>query len=115
MFRRVVLAMTFIAALGLGGLAMTNTADAWRWGRVYYPYSTYYYGRPVVSYGRGPYYGVPYRTYYGGYCFRRRIYGGPYYGGYYYGPPAYYYRPVPRVALRIGYSASAAEVSTRVA
>ncbi len=99
MFRRIMLAITFVAALGAAGLATPNTADAWRGNRGYY--SGYYYGPRVY----GGYVG-PYRTYYpGGYV--RRYYApryyAPYYGPYYYGEPGYYYRPAPRVALRIGW------------
>jgi hypothetical protein len=104
MFRRILLAMTFIVALG-AGLATPNTADAWRWNGGYY--SGYYYGPRV--YGG---YAGPYRTYYpGGYVTRTygpRVYApryyAPTYGSYYYGSPDYYYyRPAPRVALRVGW------------
>jgi hypothetical protein len=102
MFRRILLAITFIAALGAAGLATPNTADAWRWGRGYYAgYGGYYYGPRV--YGG---YVVPYRTYYpGGYVVRRSYvprYYAPYYGPSYYGGPGYYYGS-PRVAYRIGW------------
>jgi hypothetical protein len=103
MFRRIMLAITFVAALGAAGLATPNTAEARRWDRGGY-YSGYYYGPRVY----GGYVG-PYRTYYpGGYVrryYRPRIYDpyyAPYYGPYY-RAPGYYYRPAPRVAFRVVY------------
>src|SRR4029434_998754 len=101
MFRRILLAITFVVALGAAGLATPNAADAWRWDRGYYSGS--YYGPPVY----GGYVG-PYRTYYPG-SYVTRYYGpryapryyAPYYG-YYGSPDYYYYRPAPRVALRVG-------------
>jgi hypothetical protein len=100
MFRRIMLAITFVAALGAVGLATPNTADAWRWDRSYYGS---YYG-PQVYYRGG--YARPYRTYYpGGYAPRYYAprYYSRYYGPNYYGAPGYYYRPAPRVAFRIGF------------
>jgi hypothetical protein len=99
MFRRILLAITFIAALGAASLATPNTADAWRWYRPYY--SGYYYGPRV--YGG---YAGPYRTYYPGGAYVRRYYAPRYYAPYYgpyYGAPGYYYGPAPRVAFRIGW------------
>lgn len=98
MFRRIMLAITFVAALGAAGLATPNTADAWR-GRGYY--GAYYGPRVYGGYVR------PYRMVYPGGS-STRYYGpryyAPYYGPYYYGDPGYYYyRPAPRVAFRIGY------------
>jgi hypothetical protein len=90
-FKRIMLSLTFAAALGAAGLCLTDQAQAqrWRWGR---PYASYYYG-PRVVYG----YGVPYRTYYRAYSAPRAYYY-PYYGD----PGYYYYRPGPRVAIRVG-------------
>jgi hypothetical protein len=106
MFRRMMLAITFIAALGAAGLATTNTAEAQRWDRGYY--SGYYYGPRV--YGG---YVSPYRTYYpGGYVTRYygpRYYAGPrvyrrgFYRPYFYGPDYSYYGRSPRVAVRVGW------------
>lgn len=71
MFKRVLLALTFVAALGVASFGITNTAEARHgchrgggyygayYGRApYYGYGpvvrrSYYYGPPVV-YGRGP-------------------------------------------------------------
>lgn len=104
MLRRVLLAITFVAALGAAGLATPKSADAWRWNNRYD--SGYYYGGPRVY--------APYQTYYpggyGSYYYGPRAYYGPrYYGpsyggyGYRYGGPRYYYGPAPRVALRVGW------------
>jgi hypothetical protein len=75
MFKRILLALTFVAVLGAAGLGMSQSANAW-WGRGYYyrPYvvAPYYYG------------GAPYRTYY---------YGPRYYPGTYYYSPRYAYYP----------------------
>lgn len=71
MVKRVLLALTFVAALGVAGLGITNTAEAYggchRGGGGYYGA---YYGRPAPYYGYGPrvvrrsyYYGAP--AYYG--------------------------------------------------
>jgi hypothetical protein len=91
MSKRIMLALSFVAALGAAGLCLTDKAEArwWYGGR---PYVSYYYG-PRAYYG----YGVPYRTYYRGYYAPRSYYYDPYaYGDY------SYYRPVPRVAVRVG-------------
>ncbi len=81
------------AAMLVGGLAWTDTADARppRWyGGGYYGgyYGGGYYGAPVVRRYR-PYYAYPYRSsYYRPYGYYRYSYGYPgYYGGY----PGYYY------------------------
>jgi hypothetical protein len=88
--KRIMLTLTFAAAFGAAGLALTDKADArwWRWNR---PYASYYYGTRAY-YG----YGVPYRSYYGGYGY----YTPRSYNYSYYGDPDYYYRP--RVAVRVG-------------
>jgi hypothetical protein len=93
MIRRILLAITFVAALGAAGLATPDTADAWRWrGRGYYGS---YYGGPPRAYYYG--YGRPYRAYYPGY------YSPRVYRPYYYGYPGYYYGPRSRVAFSIGF------------
>jgi hypothetical protein len=90
-FKRIMLTLTFAAAFGAAGLYLTDKAEArsWRWNR---PYVSYYYG-PRAYYG----YDVPYRTSYRAYYAPR-----PYYYSYYDDPGYYYYRPVPRVAVRVG-------------
>jgi hypothetical protein len=90
-FKRIMLTLTFAAALGAAGLCLTDKAAArwWGWDR---PYVSNYYEGPYYGYG----YDVPYRTYNGGYYAPR-----PYYNTYYGDPGYYYYRPVPRVAVRV--------------
>ena len=75
MFRRMLLALAFVGALGAAGFGVTNTAEA-RHGCRYGGYGDYYgayYGGyyPHVyrsSYYPPAYYGAPvYRSYYGGY------------------------------------------------
>jgi len=96
MFKRIMLTLTFAAALGTAGLCLTDNANA-RWGRGWG-----WGGRPYVSsyYGPSYYYSGyrPYRAYY------RNYYAATpyYYNSYYYGSPDYYYQPVPRVAVRVG-------------
>jgi hypothetical protein len=89
--KRMLLTLATTAALLVGGLVATQTAEArpvryGGWGYTY-AYRPYYYGpRPFV-------YAAP-RYYYNGYP-RAYYYGGPYYGGpaVYVGPRAgYYYR-----------------------
>ncbi len=87
MFKRTVLALSFAAAFGAGGLCLTDEAEA-RWSRWNRPYVSYYYA-PRAYYG----YNVPYRTSYRGYYAPRPYYNDP---GY------YYYRPAPRVAVQVG-------------
>jgi hypothetical protein len=102
MFKRVMLALTFIAAFSTAGIGLSNRADAWRggwgWGR---PYASYYYGPRVAYYGPRV---VPYRAYYAPRIVR------PYYayypGSYYYSYPAYadyYYGPPAGVSVSVGY------------
>jgi hypothetical protein len=99
MFKRILLALTCIAAFSVAGLATPDKADAsWRYrGR---PYVSYYYG-PRYSYYR------PYRTYSRSYY--RPYYYDPYYSGYYgrryYSYPDYYYYGGPRgrVAFSFGF------------
>ena len=96
-FKRIMFTLTFAAAFGAAGLFLTDKAEArWGWNR---PYVSYYYG-PRTFYG----YDVPYRTtYYRGYGYAPRYYvSQPYYSAYYDDPGYYYYRPVPRVAVRVG-------------
>jgi hypothetical protein len=72
MIRRMVLAISFVAALGVAGFAVTDSADA---------------------HGRGRYYGGhgrPYATYYGGgYGHYPHVYRSSYYPPTYYGPVYY--------------------------
>ena len=94
MLRRILLAITFVAALGAAGLVAPDTADAWRWrGRGYYGY----YGGPPRAY----YYG--YRRPYGAYYPGAYYYGPRVYRPYYYGYPGYYYGPRNRVAFSVGF------------
>lgn len=104
MLRRILLAITFVVALGAAGLATPSTADAWRWDRGYY--GGVYYGPRVYGGYPGPYqayYPGGYVTRYYGprYTYQPRYYA-PYYG-YYGAPDYYYYRPAPRVAYRVGW------------
>jgi hypothetical protein len=80
MFRRIILALTFVTALGVGGLAMTNTADAWHrcHGGGYGGYGGYYGAYYGGGYGYYPY--VIRSSYY-----PPIYYGTPYYGRGYYG------------------------------
>ena len=73
MLRRIILALTFVAALGVAGLGMSNTADAWH------------------SCHRGYYggYGGYSSAYYGGYPYVYRASYWPRHSTFY-GPPAYY-------------------------
>jgi hypothetical protein len=90
-FKRIMLTLTFVAAFGAAGLSLTDNAEArrWGWGRPYV--SSYYYG-PRSYYYSGY---RPYRTYYRSYYAPRPYYYDPYYA-------PYYYRPAPRVAVRVG-------------
>jgi hypothetical protein len=88
MFKRIMFALTFAAALGAASLCLTDAADAQRL-RLGRPYVSYYFGAPA-------YYGyVPNRTYYRGF-YAPRVYS------YSYAYPGYYYRPAPRVSVRVG-------------
>jgi methyl coenzyme M reductase beta subunit len=63
MFRRIILAIAFVAVLGTVGLAMPNTAEAWRY--YYNDVPQYYYGVPSTPYGHATangytYPGAPY-------------------------------------------------------
>ena len=98
MFKRTMLALTFLAAFGAVGVGVTDNAEARRgWGRSY----VRYYSPPRDYYYRSY---VPYRTNY-------RDYYGPryyrtYYGGYpsYYGYPDYnYYGPRSGVSVSFGF------------
>lgn len=84
MFKRILLAATFLGAFGAAGLGMSDSAEARRVWRVYpqaYYAPSYSYYRPVR----------PYRSYYA-----PRVVV-PYGYQYYYGPTGYYspyyYRP----------------------
>jgi hypothetical protein len=96
MFKRIMLALTFMATLGTVGVGLTQPAEAWgRWRR---PWVARYYGPPA-------YYDayVPYRTYYYGPRYYRM--GGPYYGypAYYYDGPGYWYAPRGGVSVSFGF------------
>ena len=82
MFKRILLALTFVAALGVAGLGMSNSADAYGgchrssyYGGGYGGYAPYGYGyggpRHSMYYGGGygggygGYHGYPSRGYYG--------------------------------------------------
>ena len=96
MFKRIMLAMTFIATLSVVGVGVTEKADAWgRWRRPFV--ARYYYAPPAYYYDSY----VPYRTYYRGYYGPR--FSRPYYGGYYYGEPGYYYGPRRGVYVSFGF------------
>jgi hypothetical protein len=100
MFKRIMLALTFIAAFSTFGFSLSNHAQAWRGG--------YYYGRPYGSFyaPRAVYYGptvVPYRTYYGPRIVRPYYYPAPVYYGYPYSMyPDYYYYGNPGVSVSLG-------------
>lgn len=98
MFRRIMLALTFIAALCTVGVGFTNTAEAWRSWSYGRPYGAYYYGPRAAYYG--PRVVVPYRTYYAPRYYSSYYYG-PDYADYYY--PDYYYRPRSRVYVSFGF------------
>ena len=97
MFKRLMLALTFVAVFSTAGIGIANKAEAWRsrgWGR---PYVGYY--APRVVYHGPP---VPYRAYYG------PRYVRPYYSSYYRGYPApyypgYYYGPRSGVSVSVGF------------
>lgn len=73
MFKRVLLALTFVAALGAGGLGMSSHAVAWDdcGGGYGYAYPAYYPSNYGYGYGYGPraayYPSYAYPSYYGGY------------------------------------------------
>jgi hypothetical protein len=106
MFKRIILALTCIAAFSVASIAMPEKADAgWRYRSR--PYRSYYYG-PRYGYYR------PYRSYYRSY-YRPRYYYDSYYGypdSYYYGypryysygyPDYYYYSPRSSVSVSFGF------------
>jgi len=105
MFKRILLLVTFAAAVIAGSFAMPQKAEAWRgygWGRPYVARS-YYYGGPA-------YYARPYRSYYRSYYAPSYYYGPRYYsypayttyygGGYAYDP---YYYPRSGVTFSVGF------------
>lgn len=95
MFKRIALALTFVAAFSVAGLSFSNSADAWRYlGR---PYAARYVG-PPRAYG----YRAPYRAYYAAPYIAPRVYR-PYYSSYYAGPSPYYYAPRGGVSVSFGY------------
>ena len=96
MFKRIVLALTFVTALGVTSFATPDTAEA-RWGRYRRPGVSFYYGPPRYSYRR------PYRSYYRSY-YRPRYYDRYDYGYGYrpYGYRSYYYGR-PGVSFSFGF------------
>ena len=94
MFRRIMLALTFVSALGIVGVVMPEDAEARRGRRGYS--GGVYYGGPGGFYGG--YY--PSRSYY------RSYYYAPaprYYTPRYYGYPDYYYYGRPRSGIYISF------------
>ena len=91
MLKRIILTLTFAAALGSAGLCLTDNADA-RWGRAHRAAVWSYYA-PPAHYGHN----IPYRMF-----FRGVNSPPPYY--YYTEPRSYSYRPGPQVSVRIGRS-----------
>jgi hypothetical protein len=98
MFKRIALAITFVAAFSMVGLTFTTPAEAWRYHGA--PYAAYY--GPPRAYG--PRYYAPYRTY-------STYYGAPSYYGprivrpYYYGSyysPGYSYYSSPGISVSVG-------------
>jgi hypothetical protein len=97
MVKRILLALTFIAAFSIVSLSLPDQAQAWR---------GYYYGRPYAAYyAPAPvYYAptvVPYRAFYGPRIIRP-YYSAPAYYGYPYAYPDYYYGS-PGVSVSVGY------------
>lgn len=83
MLKRMMLAVAFVAALGIGGLGITSAASAY--GGCYRGHGGGFHGGPHAayrSYGYGPrvYSRAYYPSYYGGYGYRSYGYRG--YGGY---------------------------------
>jgi hypothetical protein len=95
-FKRIMLTLSFVAAFSAAGLCLTEHAGA-RWWRSNEPYVSYYHG-PSAYYG----YDVPYRRYDRGYYYAPRPYYDGYYDSYYGNSDYYYYRPEPRVSVRVG-------------
>jgi hypothetical protein len=67
MFKRVLLAFTFVAALGEAGLGMGSKAMAWHCNDYGYGYRTYYPSYYSYDYGPSVSYYRSYPTYYGHY------------------------------------------------
>jgi hypothetical protein len=95
MFKRIMLALTFLVTFSVVGVGVTEKADAW--GGCRRPYVARYYGPPAYYYDGY----VPDRTYYRGF-YGPRFYR-PYYGGYYYGDSGYYYGPRGGVSVSFGF------------
>jgi hypothetical protein len=99
MFRRLLLALTFVTAFISAGIGVASKAEAWRgdWGRSY-PYRSYYYGPRAAYYGPA----VPYNAYYGPRYVRpySAYYAYPAYGDYQY---YNYYGPRSGVSVSFGY------------
>ena len=94
MVKKIVLAVTFVAAFSAVGLSYTKSAQAWRdWGR---PNAVYYGGGAYVA-PRAAYYAAPYETYYGGPVVAGPVAVAPRayrpYRAYYAAPEGYYYGP----------------------
>jgi hypothetical protein len=88
MFKRILLALTFIATLAVTGLSVPSSANAW-WYGYSRPYASYYYGTPRYYSYYSPYrtyYYAPYSTYYYGQPVYRTYSTAYYPGAYYYGP-----------------------------
>lgn len=100
MFKRIMLALTFMAAFSSVGVGLTNEAHAWRsWGR---PYGAYYYGPPRGYYSGGY---APYRAYYAAPYpyYRPRVYAAYPYDYYPYPDSYYYYGPRSGVSVSFGF------------
>jgi hypothetical protein len=98
MFKRIMLALTFVAAFSMAGFTLSNQAHAWRGGYYGRPYRAYYAPAPV-------YYApavVPYRAYYAP-VVRPYAYPAPVYYGYPYGAyPGGYYYGSPGLSISVG-------------
>ena len=96
MVKKIVLAVTFVAAFSAVGFSYPSSAQAWRgWGR------PVYYGDAYVA-PRTAYYAAPYDTYYGGPVVAAPVVVAPRpYRAYYAAPSGYYYGPT--TAYSYGY------------
>lgn len=94
MFKKILLALTFLATFTVAGLSIAPSADAWQYRYYGRPYVNNYWGPPrayYYGYGYGYYSPRAYRAYYG-----PRVVVQPYYNAYY--GPGYYsgYGPILR-------------------
>jgi hypothetical protein len=99
MFKRIMLALAFLAAFSTVSIGVPSSANAWRnwgWGG---GYRGYYYGGPRGYYR--PY--VPYRAYYRPYYYAPRVYTAYPYEAYYGYPDYYYYGPRGGVSVSFGF------------